>query len=194
MDFSNVLPHNWTSLVTTWLDEDIPSFDVGGFTVGNRTGEANLLAKSPGVLTGLPFAKEIFRQLGCTVTVTEGLSEGMHLEGTGEAPIVVAKVAGPVRSILQGERTCLNVMARASGIATRAASVVREARTGGYNGAIAGTRKTTPGFRLVEKYALLVGGADTHRYVRCPVFWHIRRRALTRCLLPPPLHRISRPW
>lgn len=63
-----------------------------------------------------------------------------------------------------GERTALNLMARVSGIATiaRRAADIKEAN--GWSGAVAGTRKTTPGFRLVEKYGLLVGGADTHRY------------------------------
>lgn len=76
---------------------------------------------------------------------------------------MVAEVSGPVWALLRGERVALNVLARASGIATAAAAVVRLAREQGWHGEVAGTRKTTPGFRLVEKYALLVGGASTHR-------------------------------
>lgn len=75
-----------------------------------------------------------------------------------------ATVVGPACSLLQGERTALNLLARASGIATRARFIHNKALGAGWKGAIAGTRKTTPGFRLVEKYAILVGGLDQHRY------------------------------
>ena len=67
------------------------------------------------------------------------------------------------RCLLLGERTALNCMARASGIATQAKRVVSLVRAQGWQGQVAGTRKTTPGFGMVEKYALLVGGASTHR-------------------------------
>lgn len=78
--------------------------------------------------------------------------------------VVVAKVTGKCRNILLGERTALNILTRASGIATQAQASVAIARGLGWHGHVAGTRKTTPGFRLVEKYALLVGGASTHRH------------------------------
>ena len=75
----------------------------------------------------------------------------------------VATVRGPVRKILLGERVALNTLARCSGIATKAASVLSIVRRAGYRNILSGTRKTTPGFRLVEKYGMLVGGCDTHR-------------------------------
>ena len=65
--------------------------------------------------------------------------------------------------MLLGERTALNILSRASGVATQAHAVSSLARAAGWHGEVAGTRKTTPGFRLVEKYALLVGGCSTHR-------------------------------
>ena len=80
-----------------------------------------------------------------------------------EAPAFVARVRGKARNILAGERTALNILARASGVATAARKLVDIARAAGWHGTVAGTRKVTPGFRLVEKYALLVGGASTHR-------------------------------
>jgi nicotinate-nucleotide pyrophosphorylase (carboxylating) len=64
---------------------------------------------------------------------------------------------------LLGERVALNTLARCSGVATRSRELVDRLREAGYNGIVAGTRKTTPGFRLVEKYGMLVGGADAHR-------------------------------
>ena len=75
----------------------------------------------------------------------------------------MATVSGPARKLLLGERTALNALSRASGVATAARAAVDVARAAGWHGHVAGTRKTTPGFRIVEKYALLVGGAATHR-------------------------------
>ena len=75
----------------------------------------------------------------------------------GTVKIAVAQVSGPVRNLLLGERVALNTLARCSGIATAS-------RAAGFKGIVAGTRKTTPGFRLVEKYGMIVGGVDAHRY------------------------------
>lgn len=88
-------------------------------------------------------------------------NEGEHIP-TGK--IAVATVRGPARALLLGERVALNTLARCSGIATASYHLVARARAFGFRGTIAGTRKTTPGFRLVEKYGMLVGGADQHRY------------------------------
>ncbi|KAI9680832.1 MAG: hypothetical protein M1817_004272 [Caeruleum heppii] len=144
--------------ITDWLAEDCPSFDFGGFVVGDRAGEARLLGKSAGMLAGVPFFDEVFRQLDCTVD--------WHVaEGTPFEPVKhVATVRGPVRKILLGERVALNTLARCSGIATRSRRLVSLLRDAGYQGTLAGTRKTTPGFRLVEKYGMLVGGCDQHRH------------------------------
>lgn len=73
-------------------------------------------------------------------------------------------MTGPACKLLQGERTTLNILTRASGIATHARELSKETERLGWKGEVAGTRKTTPGFRMVEKYALLVGGISTHRY------------------------------
>jgi len=76
----------------------------------------------------------------------------------------VATVRGKARHLLLGERVALNLLARCSGIATKSKRIKDLARSYGYEGTIAGTRKTTPGFRLVEKYGMLVGGIDPHRH------------------------------
>ncbi|KAF7590785.1 hypothetical protein BBP40_002353 [Aspergillus hancockii] len=131
---------NYKRLITSWLEEDCPSFDYGGFVVG------------------VPFVDEVFAQLGCTV-------EWHVQEGESIDPIThCATVRGPIRKILLGERVALNILARCSGIATKSASLVTALRAHGWNGTLAGTRKTTPGFRVVEKYGILVGGADPHRH------------------------------
>ncbi|GAA5840128.1 hypothetical protein JCM9279_002285 [Rhodotorula babjevae] len=162
-NYAHLLPPSWKSVITAWLAEDTPSFDYGGFVVGETLEEATLWGKSEGVLAGVPFVDEIFAQLGCTVEWH--LAEGAAVSPTPESPkIKVATVKGPARCLLLGERVALNTMARCSGIAAKSRRVLVKARELGWNGIIAGTRKTTPGFRLVEKYGMLVGGVDAHRY------------------------------
>lgn len=80
-----------------------------------------------------------------------------------DAVTLTAVVRGPARCLLLGERPALNCLARASGIATRCSQLQKLATGVGWHGEVAGTRKTTPGFRLVEKYAMLVGGVSMHR-------------------------------
>jgi len=160
MSLEHLLPPNWKPQVTTWLAEDAPSFDYGGYIVGEVEREAFLFGKgtSPAVLAGAPFFTEVFTQLGCSV-------EWHIKEGETFEPVKhVATVRGKARHLLLGERVALNLLARCSGIATKSKKIKDLARGYGYEGVIAGTRKTTPGFRLVEKYGMLVGGIDSHRH------------------------------
>ncbi|KAE8348700.1 Quinolinate phosphoribosyl transferase [Aspergillus coremiiformis] len=160
-DLRHLLPVNYKRLVTSWLEEDCPSFDYGGFVVGESDGLAKLLGKAKGVVAGVPFVDEVFAQLGCTNKRVEWhVQEGESIEPIKHC----ATVRGPIRKILLGERVALNILARCSGIATKSASLVAALRTHGWDGTLAGTRKTTPGFRVVEKYGILVGGADPHRH------------------------------
>lgn len=76
----------------------------------------------------------------------------------------VATVSGTSRMLLLGERVALNTLARCSGIATKSRRMLKLVRDAGYKGILAGTRKTTPGFRLVEKYGMIVGNIDPHRH------------------------------
>ncbi|KAJ1889008.1 nicotinate-nucleotide diphosphorylase (carboxylating), partial [Kickxella alabastrina] len=66
--FAALLPPTFTRTIEAWLAEDIPSFDYGGFVVGDAPKTATLYCKSPGVLSGIPFFNEVFRQTGCSVT------------------------------------------------------------------------------------------------------------------------------
>ncbi|KAJ5358082.1 Aldolase-type TIM barrel [Penicillium brevicompactum] len=180
-DLRHLLPGNYKRHITAWLEEDCPSLDYGGFVVGESEGEARLLGKSKvnqtytpthvcqpkgqakrnssqGILAGVPFFDEVFTQLGCTI-------EWHIQEGEAITPIQhCATVRGPIRKILLGERVALNILARCSGIASKSASMLSALRAQGWQGILAGTRKTTPGFRLVEKYGMLAGGADPHRH------------------------------
>ncbi|CAG8446694.1 2877_t:CDS:2 [Ambispora leptoticha] len=155
--FEHLLSPNFQDTIKAWLKEDIPSFDYGGYVVGDDVKSASLLGKTPGVLAGVPFFNEVFRQLNCRVDWF--LKEGEFFQPVKE----IARVHGAARNILLGERTALNIIARCSGIATKAKKCKDLKIEHGYHGIIAGTRKTTPGFRLVEKYGMLIGGVDTHR-------------------------------
>ncbi|XP_060222807.1 nicotinate-nucleotide pyrophosphorylase [carboxylating] isoform X1 [Meriones unguiculatus] len=151
-------PTTLAALVNNWLQEDCPGLNFASLVTGSGPSQAALWAKSPGVLAGRPFFDAIFTQLDCRVTWL--LPEGSKL-----VPVVkVAEVRGPAHHLLLGERVALNALARCSGVASAAAAAVEVAKGTGWTGHVAGTRKTTPGFRLVEKYGLLVGGAACHRY------------------------------
>jgi nicotinate-nucleotide pyrophosphorylase (carboxylating) len=141
--YAHLLPPSWATQVTAWLAEDTPSFDWGGFVVGESPREAHLFAKSSGILAGVPFFDEVFKQLQCTVKWN--YSEGDWIDTTTTKKVVVAVVNGPVRNLLLGERVALNTLARCSGIATASHLFSAKAREAGFKGIVAGTRKTTPG-------------------------------------------------
>ncbi|KAM4756055.1 nicotinate-nucleotide pyrophosphorylase [carboxylating]-like [Cyanocitta cristata] len=141
---------------------DAPWPDAAVAAAGDAATRAQLLSKggggSGGVLAGAPFAEAVFGVSGCRVTWR--VPEGAALP-PGRA--LVAEVEGPAAGVLGGERVALNILGRCSGVASMAARAVGVARAQGWAGVVGGTRKTTPGFRLAEKYALGVGGADPHR-------------------------------
>ncbi|XP_059548292.1 nicotinate-nucleotide pyrophosphorylase [carboxylating] isoform X2 [Myotis daubentonii] len=151
-------PATLASLADSWLREDCPGFNYAAWATGAAPAQAALWAKSPGVLAGRPFFDAIFAQVNCQVSWL--LPEGAELVPVAK----VAEVRGPAHGLLLGERPALNALARCSGVASQAAAAVAAARGAGWAGQVAGTRKTTPGFRLAEKYGLLVGGAASHRY------------------------------
>lgn len=160
--FAHLLPPSFEKETLQWLEDDCPSFDVGGFVVGEKVETAYLYCKSGCVLAGVPFANAIFRHLGLSVRWL--VEEGVKIEVDGDiTKVVVAHVTGRCRNILLAERTCLNILSRASGIASAARYAASVKTAKGWHGYVAGTRKTTPGFRTVEKYALIVGGVATHR-------------------------------
>jgi nicotinate-nucleotide pyrophosphorylase (carboxylating) len=117
-----------------------------------------ILAKAEGVLAGLPVAKEVFRQLDPDFGFGELLKEGDRMmPGDG-----VARCEGLAWAVLSGERVALNFLQRLSGVATLTSRYVEAAGEGGAR--ILDTRKTTPGLRALEKYAVVVGGGGNHRF------------------------------
>jgi nicotinate-nucleotide pyrophosphorylase (carboxylating) len=117
-----------------------------------------LVARQPGVVAGLDLARLAFQLIDPAIE--------MHIErGDGAALVpgdVIATISGPARGILTAERVALNLLCRLSGIATATASVVTAVQ--GYKADIVCTRKTTPGLRAIEKYAVRVGGGSNHRF------------------------------
>ena len=118
---------------------------------------AEIVAKADGVLAGLPVAEAVFRALDPGTEFEALATEGERI-APGQA---VAWLAGAARAVLTGERTALNFLQRLSGIATAAARYV--AAVAGTGARICDTRKTAPGLRALEKYAVAVGGAANHR-------------------------------
>jgi len=143
------------SQVERWLREDLGHHDVTNDVPGETTGR--LVAKADGVVAGLDAAAAVFEHLD--VDVTERLDTGTGV-ASGD---VLLRVQGPASDVLRGERVAVNVAGHASGIATRTRRAVEAARAVADDVRVAGTRKTTPGLRGVEKRAIAAGGGDTHR-------------------------------
>mmetsp|Transcript_14679 Transcript_14679/g.39297 ORF Transcript_14679/g.39297 Transcript_14679/m.39297 type:complete len:315 (-) Transcript_14679:631-1575(-) len=158
-------PVRLEGLARAWLAEDVPAFDYGGAVVGDKRETATLYAKSPGVLAGTPFVDAVCSLLRVEIEWDETLGvDGAELRMPSVGgKLAVARVAGPARNILLAERVALNTLARCSGIATRSRALRELADKHQWHGRVAATRKTTPGFRLVEKYGVLAGGCDSHR-------------------------------
>ena len=164
VNFAALLPRNLDDVIGGWLQDDMPSFDVGGLVVSSEVKEAQLLMKSPGVFAGKPFVQKVFDILGCSIEWKDNVAvEGDYVDASSK--ICIATIRGPVNQLLRGERTALNTLSRCSGVATASRQASDRAKELGWKGWVAGTRKTTPGFRVVEKYGLLVGGVATHRLV-----------------------------
>jgi nicotinate-nucleotide pyrophosphorylase (carboxylating) len=122
-----------------------------------RQAEVQVTARSHGVLAGLPVGEMVFARLDRQVSW-----EPQYSDGTAVIPgQAVAVVRGPLRSLLGGERTCLNFLTHLSGIATLTAQFVEQ--VSGTQAVILDTRKTIPGWRVLHKYAVRAGGGTNHR-------------------------------
>jgi nicotinate-nucleotide pyrophosphorylase (carboxylating) len=124
----------------------------------DRTASAVIAARRSGVVAGMPFAAEAFRQIDPTVAFMVERDDGVRLEPGA----VLARIEGPARAILTAERVALNYLGRLSGIASATADFV--AAVAGTGARITDTRKTTPGLRAIEKYAVRCGGGSNHRF------------------------------
>ena len=145
-------------IVDRALDEDLASQDhTTRLIPHDLMGRAALVAKEQGVLAGLSVAGAVFSRLDATVEMSPLLHDGSPLN-PGD---LIATVQGPVGGILSAERTALNFLQRMSGIATETARYVKAVE--GLHARIIDTRKTAPGLRYLDKYAVRTGGGHNHR-------------------------------
>jgi len=142
------------------LDEDVGTGDITtlGCVPEDAVSEGSFIAKESGVLSGLGVMKRVFELLDESVDITLHLHDGDTVK-TGD---VIASISGLSRAILTGERTALNLLQHMSGIATKTAEAVL--KIAGMKTKILDTRKTTPGLRVLEKYAVTCGGGTNHRF------------------------------
>lgn len=147
-------------MIERWLQEDIGTGDVTTLSTIPEAmrSTAVIHMKEAGIIAGLPIAQQVFRQVDPDLKFTALVEEGAQVEyGT-----VIAEVEGSARSLLLGERLALNLMQRLSGIATKTQAFVE--RVSDLPVRLADTRKTTPGHRMLEKYAVRIGGGANHRF------------------------------
>lgn len=121
-------------------------------------GQASIIVKKDGIIAGLPIAEWVFKKVNPGLKVQNRVEEGSKVQRDEE----VVRIIGPLAGILTAERTGLNFLQRLSGIATLTAEFVR--KVAGTKVKILDTRKTTPGFRVLEKYAVRAGGGGNHRF------------------------------
>jgi nicotinate-nucleotide pyrophosphorylase (carboxylating) len=142
------------------LEEDIGGGDITSETLipANLRAKTTLLAKADGVLAGVDLAKLVFIKVDPDLKIKTFLNDGAKLHSGN----IIAAVTGNARSILKAERVALNFLQKLSGIATQTAEYV--AVIGDLPVDILDTRKTTPGMRLLEKYAVSMGGGRNHRF------------------------------
>lgn len=147
-------------LIDLAIAEDIGDGDhssLGAIPAGTQ-GQARLLVKDEGILCGLPLARHIMERIDAAVVFDQLIEEGTEVK-FGDIAFIVK---GSVHSILQAERLMLNFMQRMSGVATVTNRLVKKIE--GTNAKLLDTRKTTPGLRTFEKYAVTVGGGVNHRF------------------------------
>ncbi|NOZ04651.1 MAG: carboxylating nicotinate-nucleotide diphosphorylase [FCB group bacterium] len=144
------------------LLEDIGSGDITSNCIfsENATCSGKIISKASGIIAGIAVARKTFTALDDRVQFDAAVSDG-----TKVAPgTIIASVSGPCRAVLSGERTALNFLQRMSGIATFTNEFVERAKKGNPDVIILDTRKTAPGLRVLDKWAVKLGGGQNHRF------------------------------
>ena len=154
----HTLPPNISELVRTALSEDIGSGDITAELLPDASMViAAIESSEKAVICGIPWANEVFAQIDNTVRIEWSVDEGELIE----AGTQLATINGPVRAILSGERTALNFLQALSGTATKTRELVNLIANS--SSSLLDTRKTLPGLRAAQKYAVRVGGGVNHR-------------------------------
>ena len=148
------------NLISRSIQEDISHGDIttDSLIPPEHHGEAVVIVKDKGTLAGITIAMEVFLQIDPAINYNILVNDGGHVK-EGDT---VAELNGKTKSLLKGERLALNFLQRASGIATETAEYVKTIE--GTGARIVDTRKTTPGLREIEKYAVKLGGGFSHRF------------------------------
>lgn len=148
------------ALIETALKEDMPQGDITSENIipADSESEAIILAKEKGVLAGIDVAERVFHKIDPSIVFKKNLNDGQKFR-KGQT---LATIQGSSISLLKGERTALNFLQRMSGIATTTQKFVGALQ--GTKTKILDTRKTTPGLRSLEKYAVKMGGGMNHRF------------------------------
>ncbi len=146
-----------TAALEAWLAEDIGRGDLTAAALQGQQGQAHWVAKQPGRFCGGPLVQRLFQRLDPGVSLRLLRQDGDAVE----AGDCLLELQGPAKALVAGERTALNLAMRLSGIATATAALVAQLEGTGVR--LADTRKTTPGLRLLEKYAVRCGGGINHR-------------------------------
>ncbi|ABB36184.1 carboxylating nicotinate-nucleotide diphosphorylase [Synechococcus sp. CC9605] len=146
-----------TAALEAWLAEDIGRGDLTAAALQGQQGQAHWVAKQPGRFCGGPLVQRLFQRLDPAVSLRLLRQDGDAVE----AGDCLLELQGPATALVAGERTALNLAMRLSGIATATAALVAQLEGSGVR--LADTRKTTPGLRLLEKYAVRCGGGINHR-------------------------------
>ena len=150
-------PREIEVIVRRALDEDLPDITSESIFDPAERGRARYVVKEAGIIAGLDFAEATFKALEADATFERRAADGDAVEPGA----VVAEASASVIALLSGERTALNLMQRASGIATLTRRYVDAVR--GTKATIVDTRKTAPGLRALDKHAVRCGGAENHR-------------------------------
>lgn len=147
-------------LIDLSIDEDIGPGDITtrALKLADRMGRARIIAKEPLVVAGMWICSRVFHKIDPAIEFDGKVSEG---ESINDIPVVMAEVQGRMSSLLCAERIALNFCQRMCGIATHVKKIITE--SGVEPGLIVDTRKTVPGWRILEKYAVAVAGARNHR-------------------------------
>jgi nicotinate-nucleotide pyrophosphorylase (carboxylating) len=148
------------NIIINSLKEDMPSGDITTDNIidENAVSDAKMIAKDSGVIAGLDIAKRVFQLLDPDVKFEKHFEDGQCVN-KGD---VIATIHGKTRALLKGERTALNILQRLSGIATKTREYADKIKH--LKAKVVDTRKTTPGIRVMEKYAVRVGGGTNHRF------------------------------
>jgi nicotinate-nucleotide pyrophosphorylase (carboxylating) len=155
-----VLPVNISDTVRTALQEDIGSGDCTAMLVpGTAIGSAVVITRDDAVLCGTAWFDEVYRQLDPAIAISWAAQDGDPIAPT----MIVCRLQGPARALLTGERTALNFLQLLSGTATVTHDFVSALSGSGFNSRLLDTRKTLPGLRSAQKYAVLCGGGHNHR-------------------------------